>query len=98
MVTNITTLLMYSIRQKINAIIHNIFLTLIMRFLIIGGNKGDTMIAIRQMISPKYYLHGDYLYVVMGYGVSVCRKAIGGDWPMYYAYETHWQTIDTWNY
>lgn len=56
------------------------------------------MIAIRQMISPKYYLHGDYLYVVMGYGVSVCRKAIGGDWPMYYAYETHWQTIDTWNY
>lgn len=62
------------------------------------------MITIRQMITPKYYLHGDYLYIVMGYGVSLCRQAkppqltTYNDMPMYYAYGTHWQTIDTWNY
>ena len=56
------------------------------------------MTNVRQMISPRYHLHGDYLYIVMGYGVSVCRKAQSGDMPMHYAYGQHWQTIDTWNY
>ena len=56
------------------------------------------MTAVRQMISPRYYLHGDYLYVVMGYGVSVCRKATDRYSLGYYAYGSHWQTIETWNY
>jgi hypothetical protein len=51
------------------------------------------------MRTPTYLQHGEYLYVVMGFGVMVYRPAHKyDDMPMFQFEGQHWQCIDGWNY